>query len=37
MLAVRRAISAGTPGLPAMPKVATPLPASTSRLSEWPW
>ena len=30
-------IAFGTPGEPGIPSVATPLPAPTSRPSEWPW
>ncbi len=34
---VRAAISSGTPGLPAIPRVATPEPAETRKPSAWPW
>ena len=34
---VAAATSAGTPGEAGMPCVASPLPASASRPSTWPW
>ena len=34
---VSAASSSGTPGLPAIPSVATPEPAATRKLSECPW
>ena len=34
---VSAARASGTPGLPAIPKVATPEPAFTSSESAWPW
>ena len=34
---VSRAVPAVTPGLPGMPRVSTPLPASIRKLSPWPW
>src|SRR6266540_5697640 len=37
MTTVSAATSAATPGLPAIPRVATPEPAETRNPSPWPW